>query len=366
MIQFVDLGRQYETIKDEVNAKVMEVIESKAFVQGKYAKKFEEEYAALHGLKNVIACSSGSCAVLIAASTLGLQPGDEVITTPHTFIATAEPISHMKAKPVFVDIDPDTYNMDVRKIEAAITPRTKAILPVHIYGNPVNMEEIMRIAAKHNLLVLEDCAHAHLAKYNGKFVGTFGHINAFSFNPGKNLGAFGDAGAVATSDEKLKTLATKMYDHGRLTNYLHDVIGYNLRMDGIQAGVLSVKLKYIEKWTKLRQQHAAKYNAHFAGNSKIKTPVVTPNGEHVYHLYVIQVENRDELMTHLKANGVDVRNQYPVPLHLQPAYASLGYKKGDFPITESVADRCISLPIFPEITDEEIAFIADEVKKVAK
>ena len=366
MIQFVDLNRQYEQIKDEVHAKIDEVIKSKAFVQGKYAKAFEEEWAKMHGLKNVIGCSSGSTAVLIATSALGLQPGDEVITTPHTFIATAEPICHMKAKPVFADIDPVTYNIDPAKIEAAISKKTRAIIPVHLYGNPADMEAIMKIAKAHKLMVVEDCAHAHLCKFNGKFVGSFGDINAFSFNPGKNLGAYGDAGAVATSDDKLLKIAQKLFDHGRMNNYLHDAIGYNLRLDGIQAGVLLVKIKYIEEWTRKRQENAKKFDTLLSGNKSVVLPKATPGGEHVYHLYVILVNNRDELMAHLKEKGVDVRNHYPVPLHLQPAFSYLGYKKGDFPVAESVADRCLSLPIFPETTDDEIKFIADEVKKVAK
>ena len=366
MISFVDLNRQYDQIKDEVHRAIDEVIRSKAFVQGKYAKVFEEEYAKLHGLKHVIGCSSGSTALVIAASALGLEPGDEVITTTHTFIATVEPVHHLRAKTVLVDIDPVTYNIDPVKIESAVTGKTKAIIPVHLYGNPADMDAVMAVAKKHRLLVLEDCAHAHLAKYKGRFVGTFGDINAFSFNPGKNLGAYGDAGAVATADERLYKLASKIYDHGRLNNYEHDVVGYNLRIDGIQAAVLSVKLKYIEQWTKMRQENAAKYNELFAGNSRVTTPVVAEGCEHVYHLYIIQVGNRDHVMKVLKERGVDVRNQYPVPLHLQPALSYLGYKRGDFPVAEALAGRVIALPIFPEITDEEIHFIADIVNNESK
>ncbi len=366
MIPFVDLNRQYEQIKTGIQQSIDEVIRSKAFVQGKYAKIFEGEYAKLHGLTHVIGCSSGSTALVIAANALGFQPGDEVITTTHTFIATAEPIHHLKAKPVLVDIDPVTYNIDPAKVEKAVTEKTKAIVPVHLYGNPADMDALMKIAKKHNLKVLEDCAHACFAKYKGRFVGTFGDINAFSFNPGKNLGAYGDAGAVATADEKLYTLATKIFDHGRLNNYEHDVVGYNLRIDGIQAAILSVKLKYIEEWTRKRQENAEKYNVLFRGNARVVTPKVADGCEHVYHLYVIQVDNRDEVMAALKKKEVDVRNQYPVPLHLQPAFSYLGYKRGDLPVAEALAGRVIALPIFPEITDEEINFIADIVNTTAK
>jgi len=365
-IPFVDLNKQYEQIKDEVLEQIHEVIESKAFVQGKYAKKFEEEYCEMFGLRYVLGCSSGSTAVLIAASALGIKEGDEVITTPHTFIASAEPIHLLGAKPVFVDVDPKTYNIDANKIEAAITEKTKAILPVHIYGNPVNMEAVMKIAEKHNLLVLEDCAHAHLAEHNGKYAGTSGDINAFSFNPGKNLGAYGDAGAVATNNEELYNRARKIMDHGRMDKYLHDAIGYNLRIDGIQAAVLSVKLKYIKKWTEMRQKNVDLYNEKFKGNQNIITPAVQENGKHVYHLYAILVNNRDEVMSHLSKSGIDVRNHYPVPLHLQPAFKYLGYKKGDFPVTESIANRVVCLPIYPELEESEISFIANEVLKIVK
>ncbi len=366
MIKFVDLNRQYEQIKDEIHAKIDEVIRTKDFVQGRFTRELEKEYGAMHGFKHMIPCSSGSTAVLVAISSLGLREGDEVITTPHTFIATSEPIHHLKAKPVFVDIDPVTYNIDTTKIEQAITEKTRAIAPVHLYGNPADMEEIMRIAKKHNLMVMEDCAHAHFAKLNGRFVGTFGDINAVSFNPGKNLGAYGDAGAIVSGSDELYNRAKKIFDHGRLDKYTHDVIGYNLRMDDIQAAVLLVKIKYILEWTKKRQENAALYTELFSGNPKIVTPKTQKGGEHVYHLYVIQVENRDGLMAHLKEKGIDVRNHYPVPLHIQPAFDYLGYKKGDFPVTESVASRVVSLPIFPELTKDEIKFIADEVNSFVR
>ncbi|MFH0976366.1 MAG: DegT/DnrJ/EryC1/StrS family aminotransferase [Spirochaetota bacterium] len=366
MIPFVDLNRQYNEIKNEVQSKIGEVLASKAFVQGKHANLFEKEYAKAHKLPYFFGCSSGSCALLIAATALGLSEGDEVITTPHTFIATAEPIYHLKAKPVFADIDPVTYNIDPAKIEKAITKKTKAILPVHLYGNPADMDAIMEIAREHNLLVLEDCAHAHFAVYKDRYVGTFGDISAFSFNPGKNMGAYGDAGGVASTREDLIKRAQKIFDHGRLDNYLHDMIGYNFRLDGIQGAVLSVKLKYIPEWTKKRVENAELYNNLFKDHTNIITPRAMEGCGHVYHLYVIQVKNRDLVIKHLKDKGIDVRNHYPVPLHLQPAFNYLGYGKGDFPVTEEVANRVVSLPIFPELTGDEISFIANEVISVAE
>ena len=366
MIPFVDLNRQYDQIKDEILEKINEVLVSKAFVQGKHAGTFEKEYAEAHQLPYFFGCSSGSSALLIAASALGLSEGDEVITTPHTFIATAEPIHHLKAKPVFADIDSETYNIDPVNIAKAITKKTKAILPVHLYGNPADMDAIMDIAHTSNLLVLEDCAHAHFASYKGRYVGSFGDMSAFSFNPGKNMGAFGDAGGVASTNEELINKAKKIFDHGRLDNYLHDVIGYNLRLDGIQGAVLSVKLNYILEWTEKRRANAALYNELFKGHDNIILPKVSENCTHVYHLYVIQVKNRDKVMTHLKIKGIDVRNHYPMPLHLQPAFSYLGYKKGDFPVTENAADHVLSLPIFPEITRDEIEFITSEVIKTAE
>lgn len=363
MIPLVDLEAQYNSIKTEVNTKIDEVINSREFIQGKFVTEFESAFSKLHQVNNVVGCSNGTAAISIALQALGLQPGDEVITTPHTFIATTEAIIHIGAKPVFVDINPKTYNIDPSKIEIAINKHTKAILPVHLYGNPVEIDKIADIAKEHHLFLIEDCAQAHLATYNNVPVGTYGDIATFSFYPGKNLGAYGDAGAIITNSAELSAKCRMLIDHGRKDKYTHQVIGYNQRMDGIQAGILTVKSKYIANWTKKRQQNANIYNRLLSNNANIVIPHISDKAKPVFHLYVIQAKRRDDLQEYLKDNGISCGVHYPIPLHLQPALKYLGYKAGDFPITEEVSKNIISLPMYPELTEDQIITVCNTIDK---
>jgi len=359
-IPFVDLESQYNAIKSEVNNKIAEVLDSRSFIQGRFVEEFETAFAKMHEAKYAIGCSNGTSALILALKTLGVGHGDEVITVAHTFIATGEAICHVGAEPVFIDIDSETYTMDANLIEDAITPNTKAIIPVHIYGNPCKMDEIMKIAEKYGLFVVEDCAQAHLSNYKDRYVGTFGDMGTFSFYPSKNLGAYGDAGCVITQNEKYAIQLRKLRDHGRLNKYEHDIIGYNCRMDGIQAGILQVKLKYIEKWTNERQRNALQYDSIFL-NLNIKIISSYEHSEPVYQLYVIQVKKRDNLMKHLKNELISCGIHYPLPLHLQPAFKYLNYSKGSLPNTEYAAKMILSLPMYPELTKKQIDYICSEV-----
>ena len=365
MIPLVDLASQYRNIRTEVLGKIEELLESRSFIQGEFVAEFENKFSKLHGASYGSGCSNGTAAIQLALQALGIGRGDEVITAPNSFIATAEGIIHTGARPVFVDIDPRTYNIDVSQLEAAISERTRAILPVHLYGNPADMSALMAIAKSHKLFVVEDCAQAHLATYRGKHVGTFGDAATFSFYPGKNLGAYGDAGFVFSSSREHEVLVRKLLDHGRMSKYEHDLVGYNHRMDGIQAAVLLVKLKYLQQWTELRRRNAALYREILA-QSGIGMMQPTEGAEPVYHLFVVEVSNRTEVMDYLKSKGITSSIHYPIPLHQQPALASLGCAKGAFPVTEAVARRIISLPMCGELREEQVEFIARECNKVAR
>jgi dTDP-4-amino-4,6-dideoxygalactose transaminase len=354
MIPLVDLEAQYLQIKEEIDEVIRDVVKSRAFIQGRYVAAFETEFARVHQCGHVVGCSNGTSALFLALLAAGIKAGDEVITTPATFIATAEAICHVGAVPVFVDIDPETYTIDPSLIEARITPKTRAILPVHLYGNPADMDRIMSLAKAYDLRVIEDCAQAHLATYNSRPVGTFGDAGAFSFYPGKNLGAYGDAGAVITSDpERAKTMRL-LADHGRDSKYIHTIIGYNHRMDGLQAGILLVKLKHLERWTGQRRSNARLYSSLLHGVEELQLPVSRELAEHAYHLYVVQVPDRDAVLSYLQENGVSAAIHYPIPLHLQPALKHLGYREGDFPVAEHSARHVVSLPMYPELTPEQI------------
>ncbi len=362
-IPLVDLVKQYQNIKPEIMEALSRVLDDAAFIQGKYVQDFENAFSSMLNTENTIGCSSGTSALFLSLKALGIQPGDEVITSTLTFIATVEAIVETGATPVLVDIDPVSYNLDLDQVESSITSKTKAIIPVHIYGNPVNMDRLMSIARKNNLQVVEDCAQAHMAKYNNKFVGTFGDTGCFSFYPGKNLGAYGDAGAVITSNGNLTGVIRKMLNHGRAEKYLHDTLAYNHRMDGIQGAVLSVKMKYIQQWTEQRRAVAAQYNSILKDIEKVIIPQEGPLAKHVYHLYVIQVDNRDKVLKTLNQAGIEAGIHYPVPIHLQPAMQVGGYQPGDFPVAEKICSRVISLPMFPEIKEVEISYITDILKK---
>lgn len=359
----IDISRQYNLLKDELKEAVNRVLDNQSFILGPEVEKLEKSFAEYCNTKYAVGCSSGTSALFLANMSLDLNPGDEVITTPFTFIATASSIVSAGLKPVFVDIDDVTYNMNTNEIKKAITKKTKVILPVHIYGQPCNMSEIMEIAGQNSLFVVEDCAQAHGALYKDKKVGSFGDISCFSFYPGKNLGAFGDAGIILTDDDKLYDKLILLRNHGRHTKYYHEVHGYNHRIDGIQGAVLNVKLKYLDEWNKRRNEIAEIYNKNLA-NTDLILPKLADSRTHVYHLYVVRHPSRDNIIEKLKEHDIISAMHYNIPLHLQPCLSSLGYKEGSFPVAEKVASEVFSLPMYPELTDEEALHVCDTLKKV--
>jgi dTDP-4-amino-4,6-dideoxygalactose transaminase len=362
-IPFLDLKTQFREIEHEVLPMVKEAMENAAFIGGPQVSGFETEFAAFCDSKYGVGVNSGTDALRFALMAAGVGPGDEVITVPHTFIATTEAISQVGAKPVFVDILPDTYNMNASKIQRAIGPKTKAVIPVHIYGQPADMDPILEIAKKKNLAVIEDACQAHGSLYKGKKAGSIGLVGCFSFYPGKNLGAYGEGGAVVTRSEEIANKIRMIRDHGQAKKYYHDMEGYNGRLDAIQAGVLRIKLKRLGSWNESRRQNAKYYNELLSPIKGVTVPVEADGCRHVYHLYVILVDDRDGLQKYLNDKGVGTGLHYPVPLHLQKAYGYQGYKEGEFPVTESVAKRLLSLPMFPELTKAQIEYVADCIKK---
>jgi dTDP-4-amino-4,6-dideoxygalactose transaminase len=361
-VPFVDLNAQYQSLKHEMLPAVERIMETSQFILGKAVEDFERQFAAAHGMKHCVGVGTGTDALHVALWALGIGPGDEVITVPHTFIATAEAISLTGGKPIFVDIDPVTYTMDPNHLEAAITRKTKAIIPVHLYGQSAPMPPIMEIAHRHGISVVEDACQAHLAKDDGKFVGQFGVAAAFSFYPGKNLGAYGEGGGVTTNDDLLAKKMRMIRDHGSEKKYHHTVWGHNYRLHGMQGAVLGVKLPHLNSWTESRRAHAARYNRLLAGKTDLIVPVERPRARHVYHLYVIQTTHRDRLQQHLASREIASGLHYPVPVHLQEAYRELGYKRGNFPITEQVAARGLSLPMFAELTNEQIDYVVSAIE----
>jgi dTDP-4-amino-4,6-dideoxygalactose transaminase len=360
-IPFLNLKAQHQTLKSEILAAVSEVLDSTAFAGGSYVTKFEEEFATYCQTKYAVGVGNGTDALWFALLALGIGSGDEVITVPNTFIATAEAITYTGAKPVFVDIDEETYTMDPSLLEKAITPKTKAIIPVHLYGQMADMDRIMEIARKHKLPVIEDACQAHGAEYKGRRAGSIGDVGCFSFYPGKNLGACGEAGGCVTNNLELKNKMAMFRDHGQARKYYHNVVGWNGRMDGFQGAILSIKLKHLNSWTDSRRAHAKAYTQAFAHTRGVLTPKETAHNKHVYHLYVLRVKNRDNLLKTLADKGVNCAIHYPVPLHLQQAYAGLGLGKGSFPISERCSEEIISLPMFPELTPEDIQTVTREV-----
>ncbi len=362
-VPMVDLKIQYAAIREEVADAVQGVIESAHFILGPQGKALEEAIAAYHGVKYAVAVASGTDALHLALLAAGIKRDDEVITTPFTFIATAEAASYLGAKPVFVDIDPSTFNIDISKIEAAITKKTRAIIPVHLYGAPVEMDGLMKLAKKHGLKVIEDCAQSFGAEYRGKKTGAFGDLGCFSFFPSKNLGGYGDGGMVITDDAKLAEHMLSLRNHGSRIRYYHDEIGYNSRLDEIQAAILNIKFKHIDEYNAKRRKNAFLYNTILAGPG-IQTPSEQDNTKHVFHQYTIRVKDRDAVKQKLDAGNVTSSMiYYPVPLHLQAAYKNLGMKPGSLPKTELAAQEVLSLPMYPELTEEQIRLIADAVKK---
>jgi dTDP-4-amino-4,6-dideoxygalactose transaminase len=359
-VPFLDLKAQNDALHSEILSSIEEVISRSAFAGGPFVAKFEDEFAAFCQTRHAIGVGNGTDALWFALLALGVGAGDEVITVAHTFMATAEAISFCGAKPVFVDIDEDTYTLDPAHLERAITSRTKAIIPVHLYGQMADMDPIMEIAKRHNLPVIEDACQAHGAEYKGRFAGSIGHAGCFSFYPGKNLGAFGEAGAVVTNDPALATQIRVLRDHGQETKYHHSVVGWNGRMDGIQAAVLSVKLKWLAQGNESRRAIAGLYGKLLAAGEDLVIPSAAGYAKHVFHLYVVRVKKRDEVLQSLAKRGISCGIHYPKPVHLQKAYAHLGLGPGSLPVTESCADEVISLPMFPELSQEQIETVARE------
>ena len=361
-VPLVDLAAQYAAIRPEVDQAIQAVLDATDFIMGPAVKRFEADFAAYCQAAHCVGVASGTAALELVLRAVGVGPGDEVITVAHTFIATAEAITAVGARPVFVDIDPCTYNLDPARLSAAITPTTRAIMPVHIYGQPADMDGIRAIAAAHHLAVIEDAAQAHGATWNGVTAGGLGQAACFSFYPGKNLGAYGDAGAVVTNDAAIAEQVRLLRNHGRRSKYLHEVKGYGERLDTLQAAVLAAKLPHLPAWTAARRRLAARYDALLA-DLPVERPVVAPAAEPVWHLYVLRCGQRDALLEHLNRAGIGAGVHYPVPLHLQPAYADLGYAPGALPVTETVAATCLSLPIYPEMTEGQQDHVVAEIRR---
>jgi dTDP-4-amino-4,6-dideoxygalactose transaminase len=360
VIPYADLRTQYRSIKPEIDAAVLRLLDSTQFILGEEVSAFEREFAAYCGTSEAIGVNSGTSALHLSLLAAGIGPGDEVITVPFTFVATAAAIGYAGATPVFVDIEPETFAMAPSAIERAITPRTRALMPVHLYGHPAEMDPILEVARRHGLVVIEDAAQAHGAEYKGRRCGSMGTLAAFSFYPGKNLGAYGEGGAVVTSDAALARKIRIMRSWGEERRYEHSVKGFNYRMDGIQGAILRVKLRHLEAWTEARRARAADYARAFAGSS-VMTPIERPDCRHVYHVYAVRLSNRDATRAALHAADIQTGVHYPIPIHLQPAHADLGYTRGDFPVSETIASQVLSLPMFPEMTTEQVQAVADAV-----
>jgi dTDP-4-amino-4,6-dideoxygalactose transaminase len=360
MIPFVDLKAQYHSIKPEIDAAILNILESSQFVLGKEVAAFEDEFAAYCQAKNAVCVNSGTSALHLALLAAGIGPGDEVITIPFTFVATVAAIVYAGARPVFVDVNPRSFTMDVDQIEKAITPKTKAILPVHLYGQAADMDPILEIAHRRGLLVIEDAAQAHGTEYKGHRVGSIGDLGCFSFYPGKNLGAYGEGGAVVTDNPEYVRTIRMLRDWGAEKKYQHVLKGYNYRMEGFQGAILRVKLRYLEDWTQKRREKATLYNQLLA-ESRVRTPVEMPYARHVYHVYAIRTSERETLQQGLQAKGIQTGIHYPIPVHLLPAYADLGYHAGDFPCSEEAASQVLSLPMFAELSDEQVEQVATEL-----
>jgi dTDP-4-amino-4,6-dideoxygalactose transaminase len=361
-VNFVDLKAQYQSIKPEIDTAIQDVISNTAFILGKAVANFEQEFASYCGAKHCMGVNSGTSALIMALKALDIGEGDEVITTTNTFIATAEAISYAGAKPVLVDIEDESYNMDPTKLEMAITAKTKAIIPVHLYGQPADMDAILQIAKKKGIMVVEDSAQAHGAEYKGKRAGSLAPVACFSFYPGKNLGAYGEGGAVTTDDDDIAQKVRMLRDHGSPKKFYHEYIGNNCRLEGIQGAVLSVKLKHLDKWNQGRRKNADLYRKYLEG-TQVYTPEEMPYAKHVYHVFCVRVKDREKLIDYLKGKDIYTNIHYPIPIHLQKAYDFLGYKKGDFPVAEGSMDQILSLPMFAELTEEHIKYTTDCIKE---
>jgi dTDP-4-amino-4,6-dideoxygalactose transaminase len=370
VIPILDLKAQYRSIRQEIDAAVMDVLDSTQFILGDQVTAFEREFAGYAAAGETVAMNSGTSALHLALLAAGIGAGDEVITVPFTFVATVSAITYTGATPVLVDVDPVYLTMDPDAIERAITPRTKAIMPVHLYGQPADMDPILAIARKHNLIVLEDAAQAHGAEYRGRRCGSMGELAAFSFYPGKNLGAYGEGGAAVTSDPGYAKTMRMLRDWGQAKKYEHTLKGFNARMDGMQGAILRVKLRHMEAWTESRRSRAALYDTLLGAGgldaggpdgAPLRTPVRRPDCRHVFHCYTVRTPWRDRLVEHLRAQHIGTGIHYPIPVHLQPAHADLGYGRGDFPNSERAAAEVLSLPLYPELTDDQVRTVAAAV-----
>lgn len=359
MIPFVDLHRQYMSIKAEIDQAISGIIESTAFIGGEAVEHFEQNFAQKYGVKHCISTANGTDSLYIIMKMLGIGPGDEVITVANSWISSSETITQTGARPVFVDIDPDLYSINEELLEAAVTHKTKAIMPVHLHGQMCEMDTIMKLAKKHKLFVIEDCAQAHFSSYKSKQAGLFGIAGSFSFYPGKNLGAYGDAGCIITNDDDLALKCRMFARHGALKKHQHQIEGINSRLDGLQAAVLNVKLKYIEEWTQKRIDAANLYNSYLQNIPQISLPTVREDSKHTFHLYVIRADQRDELAAYLNEKEIQTAIHYPTALPNLPAYKYLGYSAEDFPIATDYQSKILSLPLFPEIEKSEIEMVCN-------
>jgi dTDP-4-amino-4,6-dideoxygalactose transaminase len=363
MVPFLDLKAQYLSIKPEIDAAIQRVLDSSQFVLGSEVAAFEQAFAAYCGkVKHCVGVNSGTSALHLALLAAGVGPGDEVISVSFTFVATIAAIDYTGARAVLVDVDPKTATMDPAQIERAITPRTKVILPVHLHGQPADMDPILEIAHKHNLVVIEDAAQAHGAEYKGRRCGSLGDLACFSFYPGKNLGAYGEGGAIVTNNDRYVKTMWMMRDWGQETKYHHVIKGFNYRMEGFQGAILGVKLKYLEQWTEARRAHARRYNELLEAIG-IESPQEAPDTCHVFHVYAIRVPQRDHVQRQLQAAGIGTAIHYPIPVHLQKSFAHLGYKAGDFPASEELANTVLSLPMYPELSDANVQMVAECIFK---
>ncbi|MBI1807634.1 MAG: DegT/DnrJ/EryC1/StrS family aminotransferase [Ignavibacteria bacterium] len=371
-VPLADLHAQYLTMKPEIDLAIKSVIDSSQFILGKSVADFEGAFAAAHGARHCIAVGSGTDALHVSLWALGIGRGDAVITTPFTFIATTEAISLCGGQPLFVDIDPRTFTMSPEKLGELLSGKNikigkgltvKGVIPVHLYGQAAAMDELLEITKTYQVEIIEDACQAHLATYDGKYVGSFGATACFSFYPGKNLGAYGEAGAVITNDDALALKMRRLRDHGQVEKYKHDFWGHNYRMDGIQGAVLGVKLRNLSQWTARRRSIAATYKKLLSGVGDIVLPHESPKAHHVYHLFVVRTKRRSALQQFLSGKQIATSIAYPIPLHFQQAYRHLGYRKGDFPVSETVADECLSLPVYPEMTDEQVEYVVSSIRE---
>jgi dTDP-4-amino-4,6-dideoxygalactose transaminase len=360
-IPFVDLKAQYHSIKQEIDTAIENVISETAFIGGKYVKQFEAEFAKLYGVNHVVSCANGTDSLYIIMKMLGIKPGDEVITVANSWISSSETIGQTGATPVFVDIDPIYYSMDLDLFEKAITPHTKAVIMVHLQGQAVDLDQVEAICKKHNIYLIEDCAQSHFSEFKGRRAGTVGIAGSFSFYPGKNLGAYGDAGCIITNDEEFANKCRMYATHGALKKHQHQIEGINSRLDGLQAAILSAKLPHILNWTSQRIEKAKWYEQALQAIPQLVLPKVRPNSQHTFHLYVIRAQRRDELAEFLNENGIETAIHYPTPLPFLPAYAERGFSQEQFPVSSQFQHEIFSLPIYPELTQEQVEYIKNQI-----